>query len=224
MADKGGAYGTKASDTDFRKKWDKEEYAERARKKDQEEKERMQENENRMKQGKKPLKGRRDDLPKPTELMKQREAPLELDKNLGKTMVVQNPGGRGPGQPGFYCEACNRTYKDSVGYLDHINSRAHLRVLGQTTRVARSTLAQVQARIAFLREKTKAASAAKAFDFDQRLAEVKAKEAALREQKKAAKKAEKEKARLELINDTAVDQDDDMSKLMGFGGFGTTKK
>lgn len=63
-------------------------------------------------------------MPKPTELMKQRDAPLELDKNLGKTMVVQNPGGKGPGQPGFFCETCNRTYKDSVGYLDHINSRA----------------------------------------------------------------------------------------------------
>lgn len=50
MADK-GAYATKASDTDFRKKWDKEEYAERAKKKDQEERERMQENEERMKQG-----------------------------------------------------------------------------------------------------------------------------------------------------------------------------
>ena len=74
--------------------------------------------------GKKPRKGRKNDLPKPTELMKQRDAPLELEKNLNKTMVVQNPGGRGPGQPGFYCETCNRTYKDSVGYLDHINSRA----------------------------------------------------------------------------------------------------
>lgn len=51
MADKGGAYGTKAGDTDFRKKWDKEEYAERARKKDEEEKDRMKENEERMKQG-----------------------------------------------------------------------------------------------------------------------------------------------------------------------------
>jgi hypothetical protein len=51
MADKSGAYGTKASDTDFRKKWDKEEYAERAKKRDLEEKERMQENEERMKQG-----------------------------------------------------------------------------------------------------------------------------------------------------------------------------
>ncbi|RDB24888.1 Zinc finger matrin-type protein 2 [Hypsizygus marmoreus] len=224
MADKSGAYGSKASDTDFRKTWDKEEYAERAKKKDQEEKERMQENEERMKQGKRPRKGRRDDLPKPTELMKQREGPLELEKNLGKTMVVQNLSGKGPGQPGFHCETCNRTYKDSVGYLDHINSRAHLRALGQTTKLERSTLAQVQARIAYLREKTKEASSAKAFDFKQRLAEVKAKEVALREQRKAVKRIEKEKARLELIKDTGMNEDGDMAQLMGFGGFGSSKK
>ncbi len=58
--------------------------------------------------------------------MKARESSLDLDKNLGKTMVVQNPGGKGAGQPGFYCESCNRTYKDTVGYLDHINSRARM--------------------------------------------------------------------------------------------------
>lgn len=51
MADKPSAYANKASDTDFRKKWDKEEYAERAKRKDMEERERMQENEERMKQG-----------------------------------------------------------------------------------------------------------------------------------------------------------------------------
>ncbi|KAF8973089.1 hypothetical protein BDZ97DRAFT_1912669 [Flammula alnicola] len=223
MADKGGAYATKATDTEFRKKWDKEEYAERAKKKDQEERERMQENDERIKQGKRPRKARKDDLPKPTDLMKQREAPLELDKNLGKTMVVQNPGGKGPGQPGFFCETCNRTYKDSVGYLDHINSRAHLRALGQTTKIARSTLAQVQARIAFLREKTKEAASAKAFDFDQRLAEVRQKEQALREQKKAEKKAEKEKSRLAMINGSEGG-DTEMAAMMGFGGFGSTKK
>lgn len=147
MADKGSAYGAnRASDTDFRKKWDKEEFAEKAKQKDLEERERMQENDERMKQGtrahshnhtgyrlmecnsgKKPRKGAvKKDLPKPTELMKQREGPLDLDKNLGKTMVVQNPGGRGPGQPGFFCEACNRTYKDTNAYLDHINSRARM--------------------------------------------------------------------------------------------------
>jgi U4/U6.U5 tri-snRNP component SNU23 len=42
---------SKAGDTDFRKKWDKEEYAEKARKRDEEERERMQENEERMRQG-----------------------------------------------------------------------------------------------------------------------------------------------------------------------------
>ncbi len=150
MSSKQGAYGARAQDTDFRKKWDKEEYAEKARQRDQEEKERMQENEELLKQGvclsflspshpralpphippyllclgKKPRKTRKDDLPKPTELMKRREGSLDLDKNLGKTMVVQNAGNRGPGVPGFYCEACNRTYKDSAGYLDHINGRA----------------------------------------------------------------------------------------------------
>ena len=74
--------------------------------------------------GKKPRRGRKDDLPKPTELMKQREGSLELEKNLNKTIVVQNTGNRGPVVTGFYCETCNRTYKDSSGYLDHINGRA----------------------------------------------------------------------------------------------------
>lgn len=55
MADKAGAVN-KAGDTDFRKKWDKEEYAERARKKDEEERERMKENEERAKQGRCPLR------------------------------------------------------------------------------------------------------------------------------------------------------------------------
>jgi hypothetical protein len=100
-----------------------------------------------------------------------------------------------------------------------------LRVIGQTTRIERSTLEQVRARIAYLREKTKEASNAKSFDFDQRLAEVKAKEAALREEKKAQKRAVKEQARVELVRDVATNQEEDeMAKLMGFGGFGSSKK
>jgi len=82
----------------------------------------------------------------------------------------------------------------------------------------------VQARIAFLREKTKEAASAKEYDFDKRLAEVKEREQALREQKKAEKKAEKEKARLAMINDIPSGGDTEMATLMGFGGFGSTKK
>jgi U4/U6.U5 tri-snRNP component SNU23 len=95
--------------------------------------------------------------------------------------------------------------------------------LGQTTKIERSTLAQVQARIAYLREKTKEAASAKAFDFDQRLAEVREKEQALREQRKAEKKAAKDKARLTLINDSE-NADSELTTLMGFGGFGSSKK
>lgn len=61
------------------------------------------------------------DLPKPTQKLQAREAPLELDKNQGKTMVVSST--RGPGQPGYHCEVCTKTYKDSGAYLDHINGK-----------------------------------------------------------------------------------------------------
>jgi len=140
-------------------------------------------------------------------------------------MVVQSAGGRGPGVPGFYCEACDRTYKDSNAYLDHINGRAHLRALGQTTKISRSTVEQVRARIAYLREKTKEASTAKSYDFEQRLADIKAKEAAVRAEKKQAKKAEKEKARVELVKDSVtIQEESDMMQMLGFSGFGSTKK
>lgn len=223
MSESKGAYGTK--NVEFRRKWDKEEYAEKAKQKDTEERERMKENEERMKQGKKPRKARDPNAQKPTELMKRREGSLELEKNLNKTIVVQQAHGRGPGVPGFYCEACNRTYKDSAGYLDHINGRSHLRNLGQTTRIERSTVEQVRARIAFLRAQTKEATSAKTFDFEKRLAEVREKEAALRAEKKAAKKAVKQQARAEMAKDVEMaDGGDDMMKMMGFAGFGTSKK
>ena len=100
-----------------------------------------------------------------------------------------------------------------------------LRALGQTTRIERSTVEQVRARIAYLREKTKEASNAKSFDFEQRLAEIKQKEASLRAEKKAQKKAQKEKVLVELAKDAAMDQDDSsMMQMMGFSGFGTSKK
>ena len=87
---------------------------------------------------------------------------------------------------------------------------------------------QVRAKIATLRAQTKEASQAKAFDFDKRLAEIRDKELAARAEKKAAKKAERERARLELAQDVAAMQVDgdqgDMMNMMGFSGFGSTKK
>lgn len=63
-------------------------------------------------------KRKREELPKPTEVLKQRDEPLGLDKNQGKTVMVEGKKG-----PGFFCELCNRMCKDSARYLDHINGR-----------------------------------------------------------------------------------------------------
>ncbi|KAG9126423.1 hypothetical protein FRC07_003483 [Ceratobasidium sp. 392] len=220
MSEKVGAYGNKASEAGFRRKWDKEEYAQKAKEKDEAEKQRMQENEELMKKGKRPRKAK-EELPKPTELMKQREHNLELDKNLNKTIIVQNSGGRGPGQPGFYCDLCQRTCKDTSGYLDHVNSRQHLRRLGQTTQIARSTLDQVRARIALLRERTKEASDARTYDFEKRLQEVKDAENAARAEKKRRKQ---EKTKPVEPEEMKTEEDDSMAAMMGFGGFGSYKK
>jgi U4/U6.U5 tri-snRNP component SNU23 len=101
-------------------------------------------------------------------------------------------------------------------------------MIGQSTRIERSTVEQVREKIAALREQTKDAQAAKAYDFERRLAEIKAKEDTLRAERKAQRKAAKESQRLEVINAANEDVDmqskDDITVMMGFSGFGTTKR
>lgn len=95
-----------------------------------------------------------------------------------------------------------------------------LRRLGQTTTIARSTVEQVRARIAFLREKTKEAANAKAYDFDQRLKEIQEREKAVRAEAKEKKKAEKEAKRMDIDTEPK----DEMAAMMGFAGFGSSKR
>lgn len=71
----------------FRRTWDTEEYAAKAREKAKEAREYAQEAEKARQEGKRPPPRRKDrDLPKPTEKMQAHED-LELDKNQGKVMV-----------------------------------------------------------------------------------------------------------------------------------------
>ncbi|GAA94908.1 hypothetical protein E5Q_01563 [Mixia osmundae IAM 14324] len=215
-----GAYGAASTDVSFRRTWDSEKYAEKAREQDREDREKAQEAEEYRRKGKKPPKRTAKDLPKPTETAKAREE-LELTKDLNKTVIVANPGGRGPGQPGYYCDVCNRTYRDSASYLNHLNSRSHLRTLGQTTRVARSTLDQVRAKIADLRAKSAEATKAKQYDFEQRLREIKRAEADDKDAKKAKRKEAIQAAKQAAMQEG---QDEDVAAQMGFGAFGTGKK
>ncbi|KAL7409097.1 hypothetical protein BDY24DRAFT_445177 [Mrakia frigida] len=222
MADKVGAYG--AQDNSGRDgKWDLAVFAERAKEKDKEASDRAKENEAAMMKGKKPARFK-EELPKATKLLEQRTAPLELENNLGKTMIVNNPGGRGAGQPGFYCDICKRVSKDSIAYLDHLNGRTHLRRLGQTTSVARSSLDQVRTRIALLRSQTHSLSESKRFDFETRLAEVQKTEENRRLAEKDKKRRDKEDKRKKMAEEEVERNggpaDEGMMGMMGFGGFG----
>ncbi|RSH85066.1 uncharacterized protein EHS24_006656 [Apiotrichum porosum] len=178
------------------------------------------------------------DLPRPTGLAQQ-HVNLGLDKDIGKTMLVsQTTTGKGPRGAGFYCDLCNRTLKDSLSYLDHLNSRFHLSKLGQGTHVARSTVEQVRQRIAELREQTKNKVDAKNYDFAKRLAVVRGAEEAKRQARKDERKKRKEKERekdkmgkvgvLDASDrgavGAAVDEQMSMEAMMGFGGFGSGKK
>ena len=121
-------------------------------------------------------------------------------------------------------QVCNHTSRDSASYLGHVNGTStlslsctehagknHLRKLGQTTKLERSTLDQVRAKIAELRERTAAASEQKAYDFDERIREI-------REAEKAARLERKAKKRKTEIED-APPPDDAMAAMMGFSSF-----
>ncbi|RKP26270.1 hypothetical protein SYNPS1DRAFT_14409 [Syncephalis pseudoplumigaleata] len=153
-------------DTSTRKKWDIDEYRKRAAEREIRERQQIKDDERR-KLGLPPKKVRdpaEEEAPK--ELLKQREGKLNLDARVGKTQIavstattatdetgapVAKPSGQR--QPGFYCETCDCTLKDSISYLDHINGRKHQINMGQIMTVERSTLEQVRARLALLKRK-----------------------------------------------------------------------
>lgn len=220
MSTKTGAYGANSkSDTNFRKTWDQKEYEEKARAKDQEIAENAKAAEEAIQQGKRPPR-KKEDLPKATEMMKARDLPLELDKNLNKTIVIDASVGSGQKQPGFYCDVCKRTCKDSARYLDHINGRTHLRRLGQTTKVAHSTLNDVRLKIAELREKSAASAEKKQYDFEQRIKEIQLAEQKDKEAAREAKRRKREEERKKEQEELTKGVDKDMMAAMGFGAFG----
>jgi U4/U6.U5 tri-snRNP component SNU23 len=115
------------------------------------------------------------------------------------------------------CDLCNRTLKDSLSYLDHVNGRLRkfsslpiynlsnqialtltltdLRRLGQTTQVERSTLSQVRAKIAALRAATADKVTARNFDFQKRLQAVKDADADEKARRKEERKRKREERR-----------------------------
>ncbi|KAI9599145.1 hypothetical protein BDF19DRAFT_419448 [Syncephalis fuscata] len=211
-------YGQTTSDTSTRKKWDLDEYRERAAERELRDRQLSKDDERRR-------LGRQ----------------LNLDARVGKTQIAVSASvddnedgtpsaksGGGQRQPGFYCEACDCTLKDSISYLDHINGKKHQISIGQIMGVERSTLEQVRARLAAL--KRKKAQPKKDYNLDEQIALQRQKKEDERQQKKL--KQQEKKQKLEEERQTQEQQtieemggvDTDMASMMGFAGFGTSKK
>lgn len=187
---------------DHRRKWDRDEYEKLARKR------LMDDLDDDHSKDLSPIK---------REMLKQRDYRVDLDSKLGKSVVITKatPSSQ---SGGYYCNVCDCVVKDSINFLDHINGKKHQRNLGMSMKIERSSLDQVKKR--FESNKKKMEEKKKDYDLEQRLRELKEEEEKLKEYRKEKKK-EKKRKHDELDDEP---QNDDMAALMGFSGFGSSKK
>ncbi|KAH6673401.1 hypothetical protein B0J14DRAFT_590716 [Halenospora varia] len=235
MASKKGAYETTASDTDFRKKFDRAEYAQKAADREAKEKEEGRLRYEAKLAGKKyyaPLTG--DET-----LTSARATRLDVSQNVGKVMLM--PAGAATGKrgrgAGFYCKECDLTFKDNLQWVEHENSMQHQRAIGQTGEVKRATAEDVHERIEMLWGRMEEERRRDVKSLGERLEVRKIEEDKEREERRLKRKelAEKKKAeregevkvKTEYGEDVRVEgehDEDDMMAMMGMKGFGSSKK
>ncbi|XP_053574580.1 zinc finger matrin-type protein 2 [Bombina bombina] len=197
------ASGSGSKSTDFRRKWDKDEYEKLANRRITEERE---------KKDGKPLQP-----PIKRELLRHRDYKVDLSPNLEKPLVITKTTPQSE-MGGYYCNVCDCVVKDSINFLDHINGKKHQRNLGMSMRVERSTLDQVKKR--FEVNKKKMEEKQKDYDFEERMKELREEEEKARAYKKEKQREKKRKAE----EDLTFEEDDEMAAVMGFSGFGSSKK
>ncbi|KAI0399525.1 hypothetical protein F4802DRAFT_33760 [Xylaria palmicola] len=235
MSGKGSAYGTPATDTSFRRTYDLDEYAEKARVRSSAEREEAKARYEAKLAGKKYYKPATGDETHTSA----RRGVLDLEASVGKTVLV--PAGAGQGKrgrgAGFYCAACDLTFKDNMQWVEHINSMQHLRAIGETGEVKKATAEDVLRRIDEVWERLQDQKRAATTTLKERLEireEEDAREREARRMKRQAeikrKRDEKEaqdKVKVEYGEDVRVEgehDEDDMMAAMGITGFGTSKK
>lgn len=192
-------------DNTFRRKFDREEYLERARVREEKESEAR---------SKTKSKG----PPVQRKALKHRDYEVDLESRLGKTQVV-TPIAPLSQQAGYFCSVCECVVKDSANYLDHINGKKHQRALGMSMRVERASLEQVQQRFDVLKKRKDTGSFTEQ-DFDDRILKQQQEE----EERKRQRRERKKEKKKEKAAEEEIEVDSDVAAMMGFGGFGSSKK
>lgn len=197
MADKKGAYGgaSGGGDTDFRRTWDREEYAAKAADREKKVKEEGKARYEAALAGKKYV--RRASTPPDAKDTEARKARLDVSAQIGKTMLVpagSAVGKRGKGA-GFYCDACDLTFKDNLQFVEHLNSKQHLVATGQTGEVRRATYEQVRERLDYLQRRMDEEAAKDKLDLSTRLGMARDQEEAERAEKRRKRNEKRRKTK-----------------------------
>lgn len=196
MSERKGAYGASAGgDTAFRRTWDREEYAAKAAEREKKIREEGKARHEAAVAGKTYI--RRASTPPDARDTEARKARLNLADQVGKTQLV--PAGAGQGKrgkgAGFYCEACDLTFKDNLQWIEHLNSKQHLSNTGESGEVKRATLEDVKERLEHLKRRREDEKAREVVDLSARIEVAKEQEEKEREEKRRKRNEKRRKTK-----------------------------
>ena len=196
MSDRKGAYGASTGgDTAFRRTWDREEYAAKAAERERKTKDEAKARYEAAAAGKKYV--RRASTPEDARDTEARKARLNVADQVGKTQLVISTGTQGKRgkSAGFYCEACDLTFKDNLQYVDHLNSKQHLVNTGESGEVRRATLEEVKERFDWLKRKRDDEKAKDLVDLSSRIGVAREQEDREREEKRRKRNEKRRKTK-----------------------------
>jgi U4/U6.U5 tri-snRNP component SNU23 len=184
-----------SGDTDFRKTWDRAEYAERAAQHEAKQKEESKARYEAKLAGKK--YHRRASTPPDAKDTGARTQRLNVGDQVGKTMLV--PAGAAVGKrgrgAGFYCEACDLTFKDNLQLVEHYNSKQHLIATGETGEVKVASLREVRERLRWLKRKREEEMREEVVDLEARLDVAREREEREREERRQKRNEKRRKTK-----------------------------
>ena len=216
-----------AIDNTQRRKWDKDEYAAKAK-----ERERAEDEKEKAKTIRPPVGAIVERKTLNLGSIIQRDYKKELEARVGTKSIVNLDTGEGLG---FMCKETGVVLRDSMAYLDHINGKKQQKALGLSMRVERSTVDQVKARFDAHKRRREEEQVSGQLDFNKRVAMAEQDEEELRRQRAERKKAKKEAKRQEKEGGGGkggggkggdgggfedMGMDPEMAAMMGFTGFG----
>jgi U4/U6.U5 tri-snRNP component SNU23 len=193
MADKQNTYSSSTNDVSFRRTWDRAEYAERAAIREAKERDEGRARYEAKLAGKKYV--RRASTPPDVRETQARSQRLDVGSLVGKTMIV--PAGAAVGKrgrgAGFYCEACDLTFKDNLQLIEHYNSKQHQVKVGESGEVRRADVLEVRERLKWLKRKMEEEKRDELINLDERLRVAGEREELEREEKRRKRREKRRK-------------------------------